>query len=58
MARVPKIRLEIETVETDELKKAIAEELEQLEGRTKAYIDEQAKQIIKKFIKGSPNEKD
>lgn len=56
MARVSKIQVELDVVETNELRKAIAKELEQLEGRTKAYIDEQAKQIINKFIKGTPDE--
>lgn len=58
MASVPKIKIELDVVETEELKKAIAKELEQLEGRTKAYIDEQAKVIINKYISKAEDGKD
>lgn len=58
MASVPKIRVELDIVETEELKKTIAKELKDLETKTKAMIDSAIDKVLNKYISKAEDGKD
>lgn len=51
MASVPKISVKLDIIETEELKKAIAVELDKINKKAKAEIDTAIAKVFKKYVK-------
>jgi len=51
MAEIPKISVTLDVVETEELKKAIAVELDKINKKAKAEIDTAIAKVFKKYVK-------
>lgn len=50
MASIPKIKVELDVVETEELKKTIAAELDKISRKAKAEIDTAVADVFNKYI--------
>lgn len=58
MAEIPKIKVELDVVETEELKRAIALELEKISRKAKADIDNAVADVFAKYIREAKDEAD